>query len=267
MRDLLRRFEQGAPPPKVLSEGEMAEEEAAELRRRIEAAELAASPAKTDPRRRQRKLVQLLQQTLEVLKDDTHTGTQDGMVIDNPSALVALDLCKQVRKQLIERIYTTHVFELQQDTSRVPAAFQRAPGVFQELLAAKRAERAGRTGAPAGQLPGLKTSQSAPVLPTSDKSVTRERQELHAMTNHTAYMSAKHDTQMHFHQHRVHLRGMPERTEERRLEAEDAMAERVRAATEAHAKAEAQRQMQQFSLLSKTARRLPRWYTSNDDDT
>ena len=109
MRELLRRFEQGAPSSKLLSEEELrrqkldpAEVEEAELRRRIQEAEEAASPAKTDPRRRQRKLVHLLQQTLEVLKDDKD-GMKDGMVIDNPAALVALDLCKQVRKQLIER--------------------------------------------------------------------------------------------------------------------------------------------------------------------
>ena len=148
--------------------------------------------------------------------------------IDHATAAAALDICKKIRARLIDVRFQSRVFDHQEEPRRSPQ---------------------------------LIVSQSAPSLRLPILRQPSAKQNINTTIGHVSYRQTIHESFLTLHARRFHLQGQPERSEEQRLEEEEAMAERVRLAVNAAARSEKQRRRTEFKLLTDTARRLPRWYT------
>ena len=91
--------------------------------------------------------------------------------------------------------------------------------------------------------------------------VERTREDLHVAQTASAYRQSRHASSIAVHKLRLQQMGKPERVEELRLSEEEAMAERVRRATEAAIRAEEKKRKSREALVTETAMRLPRWYS------
>ena len=92
--------------------------------------------------------------------------------------------------------------------------------------------------------------------------LSRTRQDLQVARSSNQYRQSRHSTYIAMHKVHMNKLGVPMRREEHRLSEEEAMAERIRVATEAAKKEEAQKRRARDLLAAETAMRLPRWYAT-----
>lgn len=259
---------------------------------------------------RHRAITSGLSRVLELLKEDSQP-------MEQIAAAAALNLCKQIRSQLIDRIYTTKVdtqTESQSEKIRsiVPKKHTQSAGVLLNLgqptssqlpvsqsapqLAASRSEPQLQVKSQENAVLPWAPLPPAPLFGNVEQVLLRKvgpqeklshswrrfgrrlrlktaylnerwleqaREDLHVAQTAAAYRKSRHESAVAIHKMRLHQLGAPERTEEIRLAEEEAMAERVRAATEAAIQAEEKKRRARQELAVQSAMRLPRWYTSN----
>ena len=254
---------------------------------------------------RHKTIVASLSRALELLKDT------EGPPMEQVAAAAALNLCKQIRAQLIDKVYSTGL-ELPEEKMQRHQSAKLLPSLTQPVLQAGALQ-------PIQQLPishsapQLRSSRSEPQLKQphpgklpwapmpavplfgsvervflrqvgakegegqcwrrlgrrlrlrsvylSESWAERAREDLHVAQTASAYRQSRHASSIAVHKLRLQQMSKPERVEELRLSEEEAMAERVRRATEAAILAEERRRKARDALVSETAMRLPRWYS------